>query len=145
MPQQARRGGITSGSGTVFQQSLGLPAVRGTSPPPRARGTPVRASGPYLSAFFRTGFKQFSSPPGQNGNMSDVIQNMSDIIQIMSDMFLLPRKPRPLLGETVFRIPCLRLPGLPCRFFRTITDNFPALPCLQDINPDPPGGASGFK
>ena len=35
------------------------------------------------------GLNSFHPLPGQNGNMSDVIQNMSDIIQNMSDIFFL--------------------------------------------------------
>ena len=125
-PQQPAGEALLPEAAPFFSKALAC-RLCGTPLPPRARGTPVRASGPYLSAFFRSGFKQFSSPPGQNGNMSDVIQNMSDIFQIMSDMFLLPRKPRPLLGETVFRIPCLRLPGLPCRFFPHYNGQFPGI------------------
>ena len=84
--------------------------------PPRGRRGAVSAAGDkacvpelFPPAFYGRVLNSFHPLPGQNGNMSDVIQNMSDIIQNMSDIFLPRSEARAVTGKTVFRIPCLRL------------------------------------
>ena len=84
--------------------------------PPRGRRGAVSAAGDkacvpelFPPAFYGRVLNSFHPLPGQNGNMSDVIQNMSDIIQNMSDIFLPRSEARAVTGKTVFGIPCLRL------------------------------------
>ena len=84
------------------------PAPRPTGSGQRGGGQGLR-SGAFPPAFYGRVLNSFHPLPGQNGNMSDVIQNMSDIIQNMSDIFLPRSEARAVTGKTVFGIPCLRL------------------------------------